>query len=119
MSTNYYVNVHGEPPGIHIGKSSAGWVFVFNAASGLDTLDAWKPLLKEGRITDEYAREIGYEEMMGIILNRGRHEFKHNEEWLRRNRAVVGPGNLALPMDTFVHECDAELTIAFLSADFS
>lgn len=63
MGTNFYVDI--EPPcqhcgrggeRLHIGKSSAGWQFLFeaHAALGLTSWHAWKAYLRGRNIWDEY-----------------------------------------------------------------
>jgi len=82
MGTNYYwiagvceVCHRGEPP-LHIGKSSAGWVFALRIYPdrGIDSLYDWLKVWWRtehgGRIEDEYGKTITREEMVQCIVGR-------------------------------------------------
>lgn len=66
MGTNYYVKTETcdhcghKPEGLHIGKSSAGWQFLFQRIEEplLHTMQAWKTFLEGKEIVDEYGRTI-------------------------------------------------------------
>lgn len=64
------------------------------------SFEAWQEALKEpnSKIKDECGKEISYDELMSIILNRkGEKEFdfsREEETDLRENHAVRGPNNL-------------------------
>jgi hypothetical protein len=100
MGTNYYLEE--TPPcecckrpydSIHIGKSSAGWVFSLHVIPGeIENLDQWKERWsKEGvRIFDEYGERFTPDEMLHVITNRnhprgllrhevGRRLYRHGE----------------------------------------
>lgn len=94
MSTNYYVHLEkrsggtpcarcGHPPGaperLHIGKSSAGWVFLLRVYPGrLDSWAAWDRLLgslgPEDYIEDEYGRQVGHGFLRALVTMRGTEE---------------------------------------------
>ena len=83
MGTNYYLkydiceccNRYDE---IHIGKSSAGWQFIFRGYGEdfipvLQTYDQWKDFIKDqlygdtAKIVDEYGKEIGLKEFVEMV----------------------------------------------------
>lgn len=81
MGTNYYL-VKNRPSingGLHIGKSSAGWRFLFNKPSiwevdkPLNTFEQWRDYLKECTdsgshvIMDEYDNVIPYENFIKMV----------------------------------------------------
>ena len=81
MGTNYYL-VKNRPSidsGLHIGKSSSGWRFLFYKPSlwecdrPLNTFEHWRDFLKETTetgeyvIMDEYDRIIPYDEFMNKV----------------------------------------------------
>jgi hypothetical protein len=89
---------------IHIGKSSCGWCFTLHVGDEFDniphSLEEWKKLLNSpnSRIKNEYGKEIPYDELMSIILDRkGNKEFDFSREEdvdLQKNHAIRGPNNL-------------------------
>ena len=83
MSTNYYVKtgrkervvcnygcVHEIDERLHVGLYSNGWKFCLHIIpeKNINNLEDWKEILKNGRIYDEYQRDIHYEEMIGTIV---------------------------------------------------
>lgn len=81
MGTNYYL-VKNRPSvdnGLHIGKSSAGWRFLFHRPfdwewdKPLNTFEQWRDCLKETTesgthvIMDEYDRIISYDEFIELV----------------------------------------------------
>ena len=81
MGTNYYLYIrsnHCEHCGrvdeekLHIGKSSAGWVFALKLYPdrGIDSLDDWRKKLHEGIIRDNYGNMITLEAMIQCITDR-------------------------------------------------
>jgi hypothetical protein len=87
MGTNYYVeddptcNNPAHTLTLHIGKSSAGWVFGFRAypEKGLISWAAWQAfLLRPGGeprvIVDEYGREQKFEEFRDFVEAKQRSE---------------------------------------------
>ena len=93
MGMNYYLEEKSpceccgrEYPSLHIGKSSAGWVFSLHVIPGeIESLDHWKERWsKEGvRIINEYGNAITPDEMLLVITNRShprgllRHDGSH------------------------------------------
>jgi hypothetical protein len=65
MGTNYYIEPQ-EPcphckrgyPEVHIGKSSAGWVFSLHVDDELDSWDKWLEFLEGKVIRNEYGNAI-------------------------------------------------------------
>lgn len=96
MSTNYYLN---NPQGatIHIGKSSAGWQFLFNVGrrddiDPLDSFDGWMNYLgvetRNGSvIEDEYGRPVELSELKDLII---RKQLEGKNGWTASDD-VVGP----------------------------
>lgn len=84
MGTNYYYEPapgpmcptckHQEPTeSLHIGKSSAGWVFALRIwpEKNIHTLEDWKMLWASGgQIRDEYGGQITPQEMLTEITQR-------------------------------------------------
>lgn len=85
MGTNYYYERaskgpcpecghEDEAPRLHIGKSSAGWVFALHVIpeEGLNTLDDWEALWNRpgGQIRNEYGDHVAPESMQSIIRER-------------------------------------------------
>lgn len=79
MSTNYYAFgpfSGGEPDGegLHIGKTSAGWVFLGRAHDelGLTSREAWTTFLEQPGVTilNEYGRDVPVTEMVETMAAR-------------------------------------------------
>ncbi len=68
----------------HIGKSSIGWTFAFQATETVENYDEWLENVKSSqKIIDEYGREITVEELVKMI------EDKRNNP---NNQAIRNPG---------------------------
>lgn len=81
MSVNYYLKTGKKKKiynngveslieeKIHIGKFNFGWKFCLHIIPemNLNELKDWKPLLKSGKIFDEYGVKISYDEIMNYI----------------------------------------------------
>jgi hypothetical protein len=70
MSTNYYLPTDAEDPeeGLHVGKSSIGWRFLFRSHTGLETVDSVRALLnRHERVVDEYGREVSLERFWALV----------------------------------------------------
>jgi len=103
MGTNYYYvrecKTCKQDIKLHIGKSSAGWVFQLHVENdGLvpRDLDDWFELIYStpfGYIKTEYGDIISPVEIAEVILRR--RGPGHSTEWLRANGAVQGPDGLA------------------------
>lgn len=88
MSTNYYVRPPGaEGEGIHLGKRSGGWAFMFRAYPDTDNrpagitwdvidYDSWLRLLDLGPIVNEYGDKVSKQEMVDLVA-----ETKCNGMW--------------------------------------
>lgn len=75
MGTNYYAHTSpSDTEGLHIGKQSAGWDFLFHSIpeKGLITVAAWRDLLSQDgtRIADEYGQSIQVEEFFAMATQR-------------------------------------------------
>jgi hypothetical protein len=109
MGTNYYTEEcqcdHCGRGGkrLHIGKSSAGWVFALHVVpeSGLNDLGDWERFWEGKTIVDEYGQDIEASEMINIITNRsgGKKEsapygYKDWSSFHLENSSEPGPRNL-------------------------
>lgn len=89
MGTNYYTVPKKPtlyPHHLHIGKSSAGWKFLFQGYQGyeleyekyinINSVEDWKQYLKENDILifDEYDQEVSYDDFFKMV------EEKQSEE---------------------------------------
>lgn len=87
MGTNYYFEENKcESCGkadhkLHIGKSSAGWTFVFSGTDLIKSWEEWERYLtrNKGRIVDEYGQELDLKNLKDIIFNRGDDLWNHAE----------------------------------------
>ena len=92
MGTNYYV-VKKKPtitPPLHIGKSSAGWKFLFhevNKYNGFDynleihTFEQWKNFLKNNNeiiILNEYDEEISINDFFDLVEEKQKESNKED-----------------------------------------
>lgn len=112
MGTNYYLTGRNncehcgrsdEP--IHIGKCSAGWVFLLHVIpnDGINDLEDWIPKWLDGVIKDEYGYVIRPEVMLNIITIRGSESWRWGDDHLAQqaewtfhqlNYSMRGPNNL-------------------------
>lgn len=121
MGTNYYL--HHPPKNkcehcgredqeepLHIGKSSAGWVFALHIIPemGVNDLEDWLPLFRRGTIKNEYGDTLTDDDMVTIILRRfGLRDFDDparqaamkathlsEEAFHHSNGSMRGPNNL-------------------------
>ena len=68
MGTNYYLDHPQFDELLHIGKSSAGWRFIFQQINGIAESSAdWRTLTKQGHIIDEYDKPIDYEVFWSLV----------------------------------------------------
>src|SRR6478609_6654782 len=103
MGTNFYwlekppcPTCGHEPERLHIGKSSAGWVFALRSHSDLqihDLSDWVERFYLSPHIVDEYGRAVTPGEMLTTIMLRGRDAAPVDFDWTR-NYAQPGPRNL-------------------------
>lgn len=99
MGTNYYL----RPPGacrehcdrwVHLGKSSAGWAFTFQASDGVTDYASWAAQLSQGEIYDEYGRLVPAHALIELIDGkRGGQSDPHGMGWYDAD------GNLFLRVD--------------------
>ena len=103
MGTNYYFITEDkrffENGRLHIGKSSAGWVFSLHVypEKDISSLNDWKKLWKdvEGYIQDEYGRGVSTRKMYNIIIERSwPRNIPITEDFLKENDATKGPNGL-------------------------
>ena len=99
MGTNYYLQADTCPACnhsaevLHIGKSSAGWVFLLRLHKETDSvgpiasLEDWKLLFDKHLIKNEYGEVVSKKEMLSVITERppfngkplcGNHHGRHN-----------------------------------------
>ena len=103
MGTNYYWIPDRCPTckrgdQIHIGKSSAGWVFSLHVypKDDLHSLEDWINVWRIGTIVDEYDETISADEMLRTITERARPGGPDQPpEWYAQNSAEPGPNRLA------------------------
>ena len=97
MGTNFYVKTgkmkkvicnygceHEIEEELHIGKNSYGWKFNLHIIPdmGINELEDWRPILKSGKIYDEYDRPVSYEEMIDFIINKKPMEYHGCTDYL-------------------------------------
>lgn len=91
MGTNYYARYDiceccGRYDELHIGKSSFGWTFTFQAHEDEVTIKSYKEWLeflsnKEIKIFDEYGKEISLKEFKEMIENKTKEKHNHAKEY--------------------------------------
>lgn len=99
IGTNYYavkkkpriVEVYDE---LHLGKSSAGWKFLFNECEQFHNFDEFKEFIlnnKEYVIKDEYDRIIQAQELLDLIERKQNDEIcKNNSENFKYSKNIEG-----------------------------
>jgi hypothetical protein len=103
MGTNYYLHRKSDPCGecgheknepveIHIGKSSMGWVWLWQGYKADGELgralagpDDWFPFLAEevaagAQIRDEYSQDVALDELRERVVNR-RGQRQNSRDW--------------------------------------
>jgi len=101
MGTNYYLHkekcpccgLKSEP--LHIGKSSAGWVFMLHVTEAIKGLRDWMVLFESPgyTIVDEYGQDISMTEMVSTIVCRSWPDkivLRESE----KEKIEIGPSNL-------------------------
>ena len=76
MSTSYYHRTNicdccSRYEERHIGDSSVGWEFQFQAYEEIRSWKDWKKELRVGRIFDEYGREMSYYDFVMMVNRMG------------------------------------------------
>ena len=96
MGTNYYQRTEiceccGRYDEKHIGKSSAGWQFSFRGYNAEEHRPAilsfkdWKRELKNGKIFDEYGREMPYEDFLAFVEEKKSQPNNHFDYCVKNN----------------------------------
>jgi hypothetical protein len=75
MGTNYYTKIDKcqtcghKPEGVHLGKSSYGWKFMFqaNGERYYSNVPEMKEWLKDKKIEDEYGEEISQDKFWEMV----------------------------------------------------
>ena len=114
LGTNYYLEYNkckkcGRSDTLHIGKSSAGWKFLFHKIPNkAESFPQWIFLLEKGTIRDEYDREYTFAEFLNLVRNKqgeqsqlyrdmeliDGYNFMTGEEWVKKlvaERKPLGP----------------------------
>lgn len=113
MGMNYYLRLEGNPCAccghdpeggeLHIGKSSAGWVFALHVIPEREVhdLEDWIPLFTQGVIRDETGMELSPGEMLERITERKGHSWRDlrqhgmsEVEFHAANNSMRGPNFL-------------------------
>lgn len=102
MGTNYYAHKPGKAwsdasVSLHVGKSSAGWDFVWHghAELGLVAREAWEKYLDDATIVNEYGVEYTIGELICTVVdNRPNMIVSHASFWLRHERPDWENGHL-------------------------
>jgi len=91
MGTNYYARYNicefcGRYDELHIGKSSAGWTFIFQAQEDEITIKSYKEWIEfllgeEIKIFDEYGDELTIVDFKDIIENKKKEKHNHTKEY--------------------------------------
>ena len=94
MGTNYYARINQckcckrSEEELHIGKSSAGWTFSFQAIDSpdypkIDSYVKWIRFLskRDVSIYDEYGTWVKVEELMEIIMHKRQEKHNHAKEY--------------------------------------
>ena len=87
MGNNYYARyglcLHcSRYEEIHIGKSSAGWQFMFHATEEIKSYKDWLKFLsrKGTKIYDEYNKEVSLEEFKKLIAEKQKPIYDNHAE---------------------------------------
>lgn len=106
MGMNYYIDETRPCPNcdrdhscqVHIGKSSAGWKFLFAAEAIDDKLDDeisvedFRQLLKYQTIRDEYGEEISYEDFWKMVEDKQKEKLNRPEREEYRSYYIFKDG---------------------------
>jgi len=107
MGTNFYWTKEGQPPceccgrsyddeTIHIGKSSAGWMFSLHVTDEIQSLVDWQARFywPDSYIEDEYGKRLTPIEMITRITMRDPDSQRHEIEYNGRVRHGLGTYDL-------------------------
>lgn len=105
MGTNYYLDIgvcpHCKQPSekLHLGKSSAGWVFMLHVypEKNLNDLEDIVKHIEDsgGLITDEYGRPYTIGMWLLEVVARSWPKCERDDHWYKSNHAQPGPNNLS------------------------
>jgi hypothetical protein len=83
MGTNYALTFPGASEPVHLGKMSAGWVFLFRARPEWTPEKAfinWVMLAEMGEIVDEYSRAVDLGQLLqDVVYSYMREGAQHHE----------------------------------------
>ena len=87
MGTNYYLkrnicNECGRYDELHVGKSSAGWRFIFRRYDDVRNVEDWKQLMKENEFWNEYGEKVEYEWFWELVHNKQSGRIHHYDSEL-------------------------------------
>lgn len=93
MGTNYYLDADPCPTcgrcdeELHIGKSSAGWVFALHVIPerGINDLADWQRLWQDGHIRDEYGVTLSPGRMHSIVCGRSWRDGDWPDGWAEKS----------------------------------
>ena len=95
MGTNYYLKYNvcsecGRHDELHIGKSSAGWKFIFHGYDdcglNITDIDDWKTRTAGGKIFNEYGEEVKYSWFWELVENKQTNPHNRSNLHLDSNR---------------------------------
>ena len=96
MGTNYYAKIEecrecGRHEKIHLGKSSAGWVFSFQYNGGKYYKNApeMKEWLKDKKIRDEYNRNVEHKDFWKLVDAKQSAPNNHAEQYPSDTEYVI------------------------------
>ncbi|WP_407563309.1 hypothetical protein [Streptomyces sp. 184] len=114
MGTNYYVQTPacenacehcGQTERIHLGKSSIGWRFHFQAYPDWprgDAFNRWLQLAISGPISDEYGKTVVLPDLLSLIYNKSEHR-SHSDlddpgqrQWRAEDRFISSGHDFAI-----------------------
>lgn len=100
MGTNYYVHTPSCPNAcdhcsaseeLHLGKSSVGWRFLFQAEEDWPREEAyglWLERAKSGEIRDEYGEVIALDDLLAFV-GRKQEDRSHMDDYPGRPRGAL------------------------------
>ena len=102
MGTNYYINkpcphcgatTGDSPDTLHVGKSSAGWVFLFQQIPGkADNTADWRYLIaKHGKVTSEYGIDLTPEEFWMMVEEKKKAENNRRHLDPKHTKSLIYP----------------------------
>lgn len=100
MGTNYYIKTKKCPTcghkeeGTHLGKSSMGWQFTFqaNGFQHYKNVEEMKEWLKDKEIENEYGEEVSYNDFWEMVANKQKPEYKNHAEEVKKANPYYANG---------------------------